>query len=160
MLCQQCKKNVATKNKSVIINGISFESHLCDKCYAEAYGGLDYGANLWAGLFATASEQIKECPVCHTTYSDYERTGLFGCASCYDVFKEEITPSLIKMHGKACHVGKVGTNKDDLGLHRRLNALKEQLEVAMREKRYADAGALNRRINEISKKIYGGKNDE
>lgn len=160
MLCQQCKKNVATKNKTVIINGITFESHLCDECYADAYGGLDYGANLWAGLFGSPSEKVKECPVCHTRYSDYERTGLFGCASCYDVFKEEIIPSLIKMHGKACHVGKVGENKDDLGLHRRLNYLKEQLESAMREKRYLDANVLNRRINEISKKIYGSKNDE
>ncbi len=160
MLCQQCKKNQATRHNKVRINGTVFERHLCEVCYTELYGGLGLNSDLWAGLFGSPSGQIKECPVCRTTYADYERTGLFGCASCYDVFKDEIIPSLIKLHGKAKHVGKVGANKDELGLHRRLNSLKEQMETALREKRFSDAGALNRRINEISKKLYGGDNNE
>ena len=54
----------------------------------------------------------------------------------------------------------MGTNNDELGLHRRLKSLQEQLEVALREKRYAEAGKLNKRINEINKTLFGGENND
>lgn len=101
----------------------------------------------------------KRCPVCGTTFSDYERTGLLGCASCYDVFKDSLLPVIGRIHGKTEHVGKAGTNSDEHGLHRRLKALQEQLETALREKRFNDADELNRRIYAISKTIYGGGNN-
>lgn len=162
MLCQHCKKNAATVSCVEIINGKKFESHLCPGCYAALYGELNSKANgdIWAGLFGSAIEERKVCPVCGTSYADYERTGLLGCASCYDVFKEELIPSIQRIQGKVMHVGKVGANNDDLGLHRRLKTLQEQLEVALREKRYTDAGRLNKRINEINKTLYGGGGDE
>lgn len=161
MLCQHCKKNIATENFVEVINGEKFESHLCAKCSSELYGGLHSQLNndVCAWLFGS-SQPKKVCPVCGTTYADYERSGLLGCASCYDVFKEELIPAIRAIQGKVEHVGKVGNNNDELGLHRRLKSLQEQLESALREKRFADAGRLNKRINEISKTLYGGeKND-
>lgn len=156
MLCQHCKKNAATYNAVEIINGQKFESHFCASCYAELFGGLNSKGDIWAGLFESPLREEKVCPVCGTTYGDYQRTGLLGCASCYDVFKDELLPSIERIQGKVKHVGKVGSNNDDLGLHRRLKTLQEELEAALREKRYAEAGRLNKRIDEISKKLYGG----
>ena len=159
MLCQHCKKQPATIDYVEEINGSVFESHLCAQCYAELYGELNSKVNegLWAGLFSTAAPYKKKCPVCGTRYSDYERTGLLGCASCYDVFKEELVPSIKRIQGKDIkHVGKSGGSRDELGLHRKLKNLQERLETALREKRFNEAGALNRQINEISKKLYGG----
>lgn len=160
MLCQHCKKNTATHNRVFVINGETFESHLCSVCYAEMYGGLDSNAGIWAGLFGTQSPREKQCPVCGTTYADYERTGLLGCASCYDVFKEELIPSIRRIQGKVNHVGKTGKNLDEMGLYRKIKSLRDQLETAIREKRYTEADALNGRINEISKKIYKEDGDE
>lgn len=114
--------------------------------------------NVCAWLFGSSAPK-KVCPVCGTTYADYERSGLLGCASCYDVFKEELLPAIKAIQGKVEHVGKVETNNDDLGLHRRLKSLQVQLEAALREKRYVDAGKLNKRIYEINKILYGGEND-
>ena len=157
ILCQHCKKNPATVNYVEIINGDKFEMHLCQSCYASLYGDLHSKANgdMWAELFGNPYAEKKVCPVCGTTYDDYERTGLVGCASCYDVFKDELLASIERIQGKIRHVGKVGTNKDELGLHRRLQTLKEELEIALREERYADAGRLNKRIKEISKTLFG-----
>lgn len=162
MLCQHCKKNPATVNYVEIINGEKFESHLCAACYADMYGELNSKSNgdIWAGLFGSSAPQEKICPVCGTSYSDYERTGLLGCASCYDVFKEELIPSIRRIQGKEVHVGKVGKNNDEHGLHRRLKTLQEQLETALRERRFDDAGKLNRQINEITKTLYGGGNND
>ncbi len=160
MLCQRCKKNAATENYVEIINGEKFESHLCAKCSSELYGELHskMSENVCAWLFGSSAPK-KVCPVCGTTYADYERSGLLGCASCYDVFKEELLPAIKAIQGKVEHVGKVETNNDDLGLHRRLKSLQVQLEAALREKRYVDAGRLNKRIYEINKILYGGEND-
>lgn len=111
MLCQRCKKNVATENYVEIINGEKYESHLCAKCSQEMYGQLHskMSEDVCAWLFGSNAPK-KVCPVCGTTYADYERSGLLGCASCYDVFKEELLPAINAIHGKVEHVGKVGTN--------------------------------------------------
>ena len=158
MLCQHCKKNTATVHEIDSINGNKFESHLCAACYAELFGELSSQANydVWAKLFGTGAEPAKICPVCGTTYSDYERTGLLGCASCYDVFKEELIPSIRRIQGKVNHVGKATENNDKYGLHRRLKSLQEQLENALKERRYSEANRLNQQIKEINKSLYGG----
>ena len=152
MLCQRCKKNAATENYVEIINGEKFESHLCAKCSSELYGELHskMSENVCAWLFGSSAPK-KVCPVCGTTYADYERSGLLGCASCYDVFKEELLPAIKAIQGKVEHVGKVETNNDDLGLHRRLKSLSA--------KAYAAKFHINKRIYEINKILYGGEND-
>lgn len=157
ILCQHCKKNPATVNSVVEINGDKFESHLCKSCHASLYGGLynKSSSDMWEGLFGSPHVEKKVCPVCGTTLDDYERTGLVGCASCYDVFKDELLVSIERIQGKVRHVGKVGTNKDEFGLHRKLKTLQEELELALKEKRYSDAGRLNKRIKEISKTLFG-----
>lgn len=157
MLCQRCKKNIATEHFTDVINGESFESHLCAKCSAEMNGGLHskMSEEICAWLFGSPAPK-KVCPVCGTTYADYEKTGLLGCASCYDIFKEELLPVINAIHGRTEHVGKVETNNDEHGLYRQLKGLQEQLETALREKRYQDAGRLNKRIYEINKKLFGG----
>lgn len=159
MLCQHCKKNIATVNYVEIINGDRFESHLCEMCYAGLSAELNSKANneLWADLFGTGNPiEQKVCPVCGTKYSDYERTGLLGCASCYDMFKEELLPSIQRIQGKTNHVGRAANNNDEFGLHRKLKDLQEQLEKALKERRYSEANRLNRQIYEINKTLYGG----
>lgn len=157
VLCQHCKKNVATLNYVEIINGEKFECHLCKSCHASLYGELHSKANrdILEELLGNPHVEKKVCSVCGTTYDDYERTGLVGCACCYDVFNEELLADIKRIQGKVRHVGKVGTNKDEFGLHRRLKILQEELEIALREKRYSDAGRLNKRIKEISKTLFG-----
>ena len=160
MLCQHCKKNPAVVNYFESINGNKFEYHLCAFCYADLYGELNNKANssVWAGLFSSPMPRKKVCPVCRTTFADFERTGLLGCTSCYDVFKEELIPTILRIHGKVEHIGKVGKNMDELGLHRRLKTLQEQLENALRVKNFKEADRLNRQINAIKKILHGGGN--
>lgn len=162
MLCQHCKKNAATVSYVEIINGKKFESHLCAPCYSDLLGDLNSKANndLWAGLFGEPAVAEKKCTVCGAKYSDYERTGLLGCPNCYDMFREELLPSIRRIQGKVNHVGKTAVNNDELGLHRRLKSLQEQLEQALKERRYGEAGRLNRQIAEINKTLYGGGEDD
>ena len=162
MLCQHCKKNPAVVNYFEQVNGNKFEYHLCASCYADLYGELNnkVSGNVWAGLFSKPLPRKKVCPVCRTTFADFERTGLLGCTSCYDIFKDELIPSILRIHGKVEHIGKVGKNMDELGLHRRLKTLQEQLENALRQKDFKEADRLNRQINAIKKTLHGGGNGQ
>ena len=135
MLCQHCKKKPASVNYYEVVDGNKFECHLCSFCYAGLYGELNDKLNhgKWANLFG-----VDGCPVCGATYADYERTGLLGCAGCYD--------------------GKVGKNADNFGLRIQLKNLQEKLEDALREKNFREADRLNRQINAIKKSLHGGGN--
>lgn len=74
------------------------------------------------------------------------------------MFKDELIPTLLRIQGKAEHVGKKGNNNDEFGLHRQLNSLQEQLENALREKKFTEADRLNKKINSIKKTMHGGGN--
>lgn len=92
----------------------------------------------------------KQCPNCGTTFEDFRKTSLLGCAVCYSVFREELLPAIRRMQGKTRHKGTApaaaaAQNYEDM--LERVN-LRESLERALREERYADA-------REIEKKLIG-----
>ena len=141
------------------INGKKIGYQLCASCYVEMFGSFNSSANtdILAGLFGSpARQRARVCPVCGTAYSDFERTGLLGCASCYDVFKEELMPYIERIQGRVVHVGKVGLDAREQDLTRRLSGLQEELELAVREKRYHDAERINAKISEVRKRISAG----
>ena len=161
MLCEHCKKRQADVNFVGIVGGKPVALHLCNICYAE-YGGKFSQSTYkpeWASLLGGDDKYEKICPVCGTTYADFERSGLLGCTSCYDVFKEELIPAIRKVQGKVQHVGKIGKNNDELGLHRRLSILQERLESALKAKRFSEADSLNRQIKSVKKILFGEGNE-
>ena len=160
MLCQHCRKNQATVNFIEKINGETFELHLCGSCYAYKYGEFEseYNGALLNGLFDSPARKGKTCKVCGTRLSDYEKTGLLGCASCYDVFKEELMPSIVRIHGKGEHVGKAGgDHSSEHDLRRTLSELQEKLEAALQSGDYLRAGRHNEQMKIIKKKLTGGE---
>ena len=159
MLCQRCKKNQATSIFVEQINGKEIGYHLCPVCHAEMFASFETAVNndILAGLFGAVTKKRRACPVCGTTYADFERTGLLGCPSCYDVFKEELIPYIERIQGKTVHVGKVVTDEREQDVTRRLSHLQKELEKAVNERRYADAGRIYSQIDSITKKSGGNK---
>jgi protein arginine kinase activator len=156
MICQNCKKNKATHETVSVINGKKYESYLCDKCYSERFGSLDTQIDLFSDLFTENNKKVKVCPMCGSSFADYERTGLLGCAGCYDVFREDLLPVISRIQlGNTKHVGMVGKNTDEHDKVRELKELQSQFEKAMREHRLSDANRINRRIDEINRSLYG-----
>lgn len=159
-ICQHCKKREATHSYTTVINGVSTESRLCNECYLEIYGSIDSAFSMWTDILQSPRPAAeKRCGVCGMRFSEYEKTGLLGCASCYDVFKDELIPGILKIQGDINHVGKVGKNYSSHDLNREINALQQKLEQAVREKNYVEADKLNRRIISLNKQLNGGEND-
>ena len=146
VVCQNCKKRPATVNFIETVGGETVALHLCEQCY------------MLNGLFGEPEQPVKKvCKVCGMRFEDYERTGLLGCPSCYDVFKEELLPSIQSIQGKTYHVGKEGgdhSSEHDFRL--RLKSLQEQLESALTRGDYIAASRLNRHMTSIKNAIKGG----
>ncbi|MCD8286723.1 MAG: hypothetical protein LUD50_05815 [Clostridia bacterium] len=161
MLCQRCKKNQATIEYKEIVNGNLFEYHLCPACYQEMFGSLQAtNADILMDLVAPQVKRAeKRCPVCGTAYSEYQRTSLLGCPSCYDAFREELMPAIERIQGHREHVGKANVNEDKSGYHRRLSQLQAQLEEAIRNKEFMKANDIYEQMNAINAEMEGKNKD-
>ena len=163
--CQECGKREATVNFIENTAGGPVALHLCEQCYRYKYGEFEAAAAnaFLSGLFDTQSAETrrrgKVCKGCGMRFEDYKNTGLLGCPSCYDVFKEDLMPVIEGIQGKTRHVGKGGgdhSSEHDLRL--RLKNLQEQLEDALARGDYTAASKLNRQMTPIKNAIKGGTN--
>ncbi len=160
-ICQHCKMRQATHSHTQVVGGVAMQSRLCDACYQEIYGALDKNVPLWADLLQpTAPIPEKRCSVCNMRLSDYEKTGLLGCPACYDVFKEELLPQIMRMQGSAQHVGKVNAGDPvKLDLVRKINLLQARMATAIQQGKYQEAGQINAEIDRLTRQLKGGKHD-
>ncbi len=124
MLCEKCKKNVATFHYTEVVNGVKNEHHLCSECaantdasfYSSVFDGDMPFSKLLSGIlgsqgFFTDEEDNDpsvhvQCPNCKMTYGDFIKNSSFGCAECYDVFGPLIADKIKKIQGNDRHVGK------------------------------------------------------
>lgn len=159
MLCENCGKNPAqTYIRNA--NGKQIEVHLCSACYRALYPEKE---NDFFTSFVDGGAGGRSCPACGTTFDEFRRTGLLGCAQCYSAFREELTNTVRGIQGKVRHVGKrpsVGAEeKYDMmrAYVTQRETLKEGLEKAMRERDYETARRLQRELRLLNGKIPRGE---
>ena len=134
---------------------------LCHDCAMElGYGNMfsDFHSDfnsLLGSFFSTALPArtgAVRCPVCGSSYNDIARSGNVGCARCYDVFEEELMPTLRKVHGNTRHCGKRPAAKpasekpaDSKPADRRTR-LQAELDRAIKEQNFERAAELRDEI--------------
>lgn len=159
MKCQKCNKNTATIHLTEIENGKKQEVHLCQNCYKEKsikVGSIPSVDNLISSLLKNieidfVDEGIK-CPVCGSSYAEFQQTGLFGCPEDYKVFKDNIEPLLEKIHGASKHEGKVPRAvQHSKSNGEKLITLRKELETVIKRELYEKAAQLRDRIRKIEK---------
>lgn len=115
MLCQRCKKKLATVHITDNDGGVR-NVNLCEDCAAEE--GLTVKkhvapADLLNALVMSQQAAISEastltCPECRLTYGEFRQSGLLGCPHCYSAFDSQLSPLLERAHdGVVEHYGKV-----------------------------------------------------
>lgn len=117
MLCQNCSKEQATTHIKRVVNGEATEQHLCAAC-AKKLGFDSFFddfslsiPNIFAGFFgdaplALSGRQSERCATCGSSFEEIVRTGMVGCADCYETFYDRLLPSIQRIHGRAKHAGK------------------------------------------------------
>ena len=164
MLCEQCGQRQATVHVTRVVNGHATSRHLCERCAREQgdwepipFFEPTFGiAELLSGLLTQHGAQLgwregrnAACPRCRTTYTEFARTGLVGCATCYEAFAPAIEPILRRVHGSTQHGGKAPPRRGRRDAAAELEELRRQLEAAVREERYEDAARLRDRIRRL-----------
>lgn len=101
-------------------------------------------------------EREKRCPDCGMTIGDFHRTGLFGCASCYKVFREEVRETVKRVQGRTRHTGNApapeAENKYVLLIEQ--DMLLESLSRALAEGKLRDADKFQHRLEEIKRLLH------
>ena len=182
MMCQNCGKREANFHYTQIINGEKKEIRLCNQC-AKEMGIDDFEIPMamdFSSLFGDFFHQYEDmnllsdflnpkelsCDTCHMTYEELLNGGQFGCANCYNTFRDKISPILQNLHGNNKHVGRIGSvskekiqfeekskkEKEVSSKESKLEKCQKELKQAIKEERYEDAAKLRDEIKKLEKK--------
>jgi protein arginine kinase activator len=148
-------------------------AQLCQTC-AEAEAGQVEGAALVLALPALLGAQLSPrssakmvdqdhvfapvCGVCGTTLSRFRETGLFGCASCYQVFhsyldddSDEETATVPE------HMGKTPSRiPSDQHVRREVVRLRRMLSELVESERFEEAAGVRDRLAELEGTVPSG----
>jgi len=161
ILCQICKKNVATVHLTEIIKDKKREIHLCEECAGKqkgvAFKSHQFSiSDLLSGLVnSQAAQEIAKmsqikCPICGLSYLDFRQHGRLGCGTDYTVFKEGLMPLLEKIHGGTEHMGKIPTSSGEAReMSKELLELRQALKRAVETEDYEAAAKFRDQIQAL-----------
>lgn len=173
MLCQNCQKREASVHQTVITNGQKQEAHLCEVCAREA-GALPnfsmpnlsiqqllnafLGQGPLGGPATVPPLQAEPtCRHCGMTYSEFAQSGVLGCSQCYDEMQAHLVQLIKRIQGTTTHSGKVPKRTGGIARKRReLEALRRQLEGAIKAEQYEEAALLRDQMKQMEAEIKAG----
>ena len=161
--CDKCGVENANTHVKTIINGELKEYDLCSACahklgYTNVFADMENDFSNLLGSFFTnvlpARTQATRCEFCGSSYPEIARTGQVGCAHCYELFAEQLYPSIRRMHGNTTHCGKnsgkaVGQQPAKPTKEETVADLRQQLDAAVKEQNFERAAQLRDRIKEM-----------
>ena len=171
MLCEKCNKNIANVYLKNNINGNITESRLCSSCAAGIYGQnyMDlFGGGFESDIFnlfnlnkTPASlpfvAEKQTCPMCGWSFQDIIKSGKAGCGECYAAFKNELEPSVIRIHGTAKHTGKIPKNMSaKITAKRKTEELGVKLKKMIADQNFEEAAVIRDEINKINSENQEG----
>ncbi|MBE5770261.1 MAG: UvrB/UvrC motif-containing protein [Clostridia bacterium] len=145
MLCEECGKQPAEVVLTTVVNGQSTTRHLCREC-VKKYKAGDIQAVLAAVLSTMAQKQQTPditCPNCGETYAEFQKSGMLGCAECYQAFRKELTPLITRVQGRAQHAGRrPPVSEEEQARINEMESLRARMEAAVAEENFEEAAKL------------------
>jgi len=166
MKCDKCKKYEACYHSTLVVNGEAKSTHLCEHCaqeegvFTKTYNSIFDEFRSLTNFLGFNDFDDKICPKCHWTLSQFKNNGLLGCSQCYDAFESEIEDIVRRLHpdiqNKADKIEfNVEDKKKELTKEQKLINLKQDLQKAIKDERYEDAGVINKQIKKLEKELKG-----
>jgi protein arginine kinase activator len=177
MLCDRCQKRDAKILYTEIINGAKKEQHLCEECATDytsfqmekplMNSDLTLG-DLLSTLLDTytgaghkktgADTPALTCDGCGMTYDEFAGKGRFGCAGCYQSFRDQLGKTLKGIQGADVHTGKrpkglvsaVETDKTKMDISE-IEKLSIRLQEAIEKEEFEEAARLRDIIKQMKK---------
>jgi len=162
MLCQDCQKNEATIHLTQIVGNDTSVLDLCAECATRRgfenplkNAPFPLGDFLTSMVEKTLTEGIDKqqqlvCQKCGLTFSEFSKTGRFGCGGCYSAFHAPLDDLLRKVHGSNRHSGKLPWGSPDkMKPLKEERKLQEELRDAVQSENFELAAELRDRIKGI-----------
>ncbi|MCM1364462.1 MAG: UvrB/UvrC motif-containing protein [Faecalibacterium sp.] len=166
MLCQNCSKREATTHIKRVVNGEATETHLCHECAQSlGYNGLFNNfslsiPNIFSSFFGDSSfaltgARTERCEKCGCSFDDIVRTGMVGCADCYEKFFDKLLPSIQRIHGKSKHAGKIPDIQTEKKVikekttEEKIAELEVQMQKAIESQNFEQAAIIRDQIKEL-----------
>lgn len=181
MICQECQQRPATLHFTKIVNGEKTELHFCEHCAQEKgelfllnhSPGFSIN-NLLASIFnmspsfqqassgAFQANDLLQCQKCGLTFQQFLKIGKFGCADCYDTFKNQLNPLLKRLHGGNWnHSGKIPQRTGGTyHLRKKIESLKETLQTLIAREEFEKAAEIRDEIRNYEKQLLMREDDE
>lgn len=172
MLCQRCKKNIATARYAEVVDGHVTEVHVCSECLVEIQNNPK-GFNISSTepqIRIPSKEEKQEqlekpkrkqfCSVCGLQLSYIQEKQKVGCFSCYKNFGSEIEAIIEVIQGGGVHIGKKLTypNEDErIQTQVLLDAKKALIRQAIKVEDYEFAAKLRDEIKDLEKLLTSWK---
>lgn len=178
MLCDECKKEPACVHITKIINQQKIEKHLCEHCAEQSGEILGQEINNLFGSKFSVHDFLKEmfnytlpdtarqtlepvCPDCGLSYSEFSRSGKFGCGACYQAFSGQLEPIIKRMHGTAAHAGKTPKRISiRFGIEHRIKRLRHELKQCVSREEYEVAAKLRDEIKALEKQLISSEQQQ
>ena len=154
MLCEECGNNPAEVVMTTVVGSQAITRHLCRSCLSK-YQAENLQTVLAAVLSSlvnkTASVPDIACPRCGETYAEFQKTGMLGCADCYQAFRKELTPLLRRAQGPSQHAGRrPPVSEEDQARLSRMEELRKRMETAVAEENFEEAARLRDEIKAMT----------
>lgn len=157
-MCDNCGES-AKVHLTQLVGGQVKKIALCDAC-ASNKGvtdptGFALAEMLMGGAPGKAPAYVpkapggegKACPGCGFRMEDLKKVRRFGCAACYETFRDEVSQMIAGMHKGPKHCGKVPDGLvEEHQRAKRLEELRGRLDIAIDAENYEEAAGLRDEI--------------
>lgn len=161
MKCEICKINEATRAVVRNVDGEDKELFICNSCMRTAPAAGSIPTSLTDILFSLGmqsepGEAIEDavCPSCGMSRGDVREKRRLGCPKCYDIFQTDIRTFMSGQQPATQARPEKGAPDA-----REIEQLKRELDKAVAEERYEDAGDIMIKIRELSGGSGEGKKE-
>ena len=176
MICENCKQRPAKVTVTQVHNGEHFERHYCEVCasglnpfYVEYKQDPLSLHQLLSNWFNHAEQPIHHrqqrpaiaCEECGWSIQRFLDEGKFGCANCYNSFRDQLPTVLKRLHnGNATHVGKApGAIGERIALKKRIDSIRNQMKEAIETEQFEQAARLRDEARALESQLAGGEED-
>jgi len=168
IFCDECKKNIATVFLTKISGSEVSKVQLCEECAkrmeetTEAVNLLAFLPQVLSSLQGLEDNLVEDiltgelltCGSCGTSFNDFQKMGLLGCADCYQEFSEALHRVVIEFQESDEHIGKIpGKASEGARLRKRIIDLERHLQQKIAEEEYEAAAAVRDQIREIEVRL-------
>ncbi|MEK4231173.1 UvrB/UvrC motif-containing protein [Solibacillus sp. FSL H8-0538] len=176
MICEHCKQRHANVTVTQVQSGQKFERHYCEVCAAQFHPfqfevkeepvSLQQLVSNWLNVpFPKNVQEEKQnpdkkllsCPSCGFTYRHFLNKGRFGCAQCYETFRDQLPNVLKRLQAGTKHIGKADGEQLHIGQWlQQIAAIREQMKQAIAEEQFEEAAKMRDEIRMLESRVHAG----